>query len=200
MSLHDYIPMSGDVGFVGYEQGYKYLTDRISWWTTGRGETPTKADHQFQVIGDFDVVESGYGKKFRVTVRSWMERLEDCGEDERIHCIIFRPPMNLYQRDKINRVGREIDGYPYGFMEMPLQMGDGLLRKIGLLPERKPFFTMLSVVFPRTMICSGAGNYCLYRTGVLPHRALCWAPDDTFDEAVCRGWRIVAIDENGAAY
>lgn len=197
--MSNYFPTCGDVGFVGYEHGYGFITDAISYYSTGRGEAPTSADHQFQVLTCQHVLEAGYGKGNSVALRSWGDRMRDCAK-KGVHFIVFRPELTENQMHVINTTGRGIVGVRYGYAELLLQAIDGRLRKLGILKERRAFATKLGLLFGSTLICSGAGNTCLHAAGVLPKASLAWAPDDTFDEAVRRGWRIVAMDNNGAAY
>ena len=195
-----YVPMCGDVGFVGYEQGYGFIVDKISTMTTGAGESLTKADHQFQVIQDAQIIEADAAiKKRRVVKRSVSLRLNQCSPPK-VHYIIFRPPTCNFQRKLIHETALSLVGKRYGYLELALQAIDGRLRKLRLLREGFPLFTRLGGLAPWTVICSGASNRCLYEGKVLPRRFLYLAPDGTFDEAVSRGWEIVAQDENGAAY
>jgi len=198
--MNDYVPKCGDVGFVGYEQGYGFVVDRISDVTTGRNESLTKADHQFQVIEGAQIIEADAAiKKRRVVKRLVVSRLDQC-RPPKVHYIIFRPPTCKYTRGVIHETALNLVGKRYGYLEIILHAIDGRLRKWGWLKERFPLFTRLGGLAPWTVICSGASNRCLYEAKVLSRRFLYLAPDGTFDEAISRGWEVVAQDENGADY
>lgn len=194
MNLEAYRPLSGDVGFVGYDRG-RIIPDAIRFFTRGKGESPTRAVHQFQVLMESEIVEA---LASGVVVKTWQKRKAEC-EADNAHYIIFRPKTAATQRLVIHSEGKGLRGCRYGFTEVLLQGLDGFLRKIGLLRERKPLFTKLGTLIPWTVICSRVGNICLHRVGILPHNALAWAPDDTFDWAV-KHWKIVAVGKQGLAY
>jgi|GEM_PF-3824970 len=196
MLIDPYIPQCGDVGFVGYDPG-EFVSDNIGKLTTGLRESPTVAHHQFQVLRMERCFEALM--KAGVVVRSLEERFAACKTD-RSHYIIFRPPMDVSKMNAIEKRAFELEGSRYGRIEIALQAIDGVLRKAGLLPEGVPLFTLLGALVPWTAICSGASNQCLYAGGVLPKRFLYLSPDGTYDEAIRLGWRVVAMDKNGASY
>ena len=191
----------GDVGFVGYENGSSFVTDAIGFMTTGEHEAETVADHQFQVLFFNEVLEALASlNNGGVVVRSLDSRISACIVSG-AHYIIFRPTnLTWFQRERIARRARKLNGKRYGYVELLLQTVDGWLRKKGWLKEGRPLFTRLGELIPWTVICSGAGNRCLYDGGVLPRRFLYLSPDGTYDEAIRRGWRVVAFDKNGASY
>jgi hypothetical protein len=192
--MKNYIPECGDVGFLGYDKGF--LPGAIGFFTTAKGECATKTSHQFQVLYYNNIVEAlGAGVK----VRSWNDRERDTSE-HKAHYIIFRPPATLIEKEAIHVSGMSLNGRRYGFGEIVLQGIDGFFQRIGLQKNGRPVFSRLGALNPRTMICSRAGNYCLNKAGILPAASLAWSPDDTFDEAIRRGWLVVAMDENGADY
>lgn len=198
--MMEYVPECGDVGFVGYEDGDGFLSDGIIEMTTGKDEARTVAVHQFQVIAGGDIVEADAVKFGRVIVRSWAERKADVEANKKAHFIIFRPNLNTYQKAAIEFYGRRMAGRLYGYAEGLLQAADGLLRKIGLLKERQPFFTFMGGIIPGTVICSGVGNELLARVKVLPWKSRFWAPDDTFDVAVEEEWPVVGMDQGSDAF
>ena len=201
MKKDRYYPVCGDVGFVGHEFGASLLADGIGNITTSYKETPTKAHHQFQVIYTSAVVEAlGRANIRRVISRQMGEVEAEIDADPKAHCIIFRPPVNELQKVTIDKIARRLIGYRYGYAEVALHVVDGLLRKVRLLRDRRPLFTRLGAIIPWTVICSGVGNHCLSAVGVLPRRFRYLDPDATFDEAVERGWRIVAMSKSSSDY
>jgi len=194
------IPECGDVGFVGREHGSSLVSDAIDLMTTGEDEDATVAQHQFQVINYDRILEAGTSRKHGAIIRLLSERIADCLADN-THYIIFRPPaLTWWQRERIARRARKLNGKRYGYVEILLQGIDGGLRKKGWLREGRPLFTRLGALAPWTVICSGASNRCLYDGRVLPRRFLYLSPDGTYDEAIRRCWQVVAIDKNGASY
>jgi hypothetical protein len=200
MGKQPYMAMCGDVGFVGRKSGKSFISDVISELTTGVNESRSVAQHQFQVIKHGEILEAGSMRKRSVVIRPLSERFFEC-EDDGSHYVIFRPPTTEEQQEKIDTIARKkLNGKRYGYIELLLQVADGLLRKVGLLREGRPLFTRLGAIAPWTVICSGVSNWCLYAAKILPRRFLSLAPDGTFDEAIRRGWRMVAMDEDGADY
>lgn len=194
----NYIPVCGDVVFVGYPPGAGVIADSIRKFTTGWGEEVTAAIHQVQVIEHKQVAEALIGQG--VVIKAF-QQWQDETENGNAHYIIFRPPTEPIQRFKIDARARKIEGHRYGYVEgAVLQAADGLLRKLCLLKEGFPLFTRLGALIPWTVICSGAGNQCLYAGKVLPKKFVYLSPDGTYDEAIRREWLNVAMDEEGASY
>jgi len=192
-----YIPRCGDVGFAGYEGGI--VPASIGYYSTGKGESATKAHHQFQVLRYERIIQAL--TRTGVIVELWPATKERIEDHKGAHYIIFRPPqMNWRKMDAIDDAAEKIKGRFYGFLEIPLQAMDGRLRKMGLLSEKRSFFAYLGALFPWTMICSGVGNYCLGKAWLMPKCSAYWPPDGTFDAVVRLGWEVVCVDEGGEVY
>jgi len=189
-----YIPECGDVGFLGYDKGF--IPGAIGFFTTARGECKSKTSHQFQLLYYGHVIEA---LSRGVVVQPWSAREKEICR-VKAHYIVFRPPTTLPQKENLHWAGMSLAGKHYGYGEIVLQAIDGFFQRIGLQRNGRPFFSKLGALNKRTMICSRVGNHCLHEAGILPQASLAWSPDDTFDEAVRRGWRIVAMDEKGADY
>lgn len=194
----EYEPQAGDVGFVGHPKGAGFITDAISYFTRDKGEAPTLAQHQFQVLAGCTILEAGSNRKKGAVIRNIYDRFADCDKDGS-HWCIFRPVTTLYQKGIIQAKSRELEGARYGYTEILLQLGDAFLRRRGLLSRGKPLLARLGALVPGTVICSGVSNQCLAAAGLVPPEYVYLAPDDTFD-FVCTRWAMVAHDDRGRHY
>lgn len=152
----------------------------IRWGSRHKGEPPTLASHTGPFKSRSEAVEA-QAKGVVVTV--WSERRAYLLDGHGEYCIMRRrKPLRGLERQMYKKALMDTVGKPYGFLELPLQLVDGLLGK--LFGRTVIWARKLGDILPNTVVCSKAAALPDIAIGELPEIAQYWTPDGLYDDSV----------------
>lgn len=175
--MRKYRPKLGDRLFTTEDIAISRL---IRWASRHTGEKPTLASHTGPFKSRTTAVEA-QAKGVVETV--WSERRADLLDGSGEYCIMRRrKALRGLERKMYRKALMDTVGKPYGFLELPALLVDGLLGKV--LGITVIWLRKLGDVFPNTMVCSKAAALPDIAIGELPEVAQYWTPDGLYDHSV----------------
>lgn len=190
----NFLPDIGDDLFARSSSVFSHM---IAWATKARWEPTTLATHQGKFGSPWYLVHAEpFHGVYQIEWTALQERYEKRGIE---WCILSPPnPPTDSEREKIRESLYAMLGWRYSYLELPLQLLDGLIAKV----SRRPHIGIDSVVFrklgdlwERGVVCSKTANRVDVRLGWLPNEYAHGSPDDAFDWKMANGWKVKEFTE-----